>query len=212
VFVSGLLSLWQLYSCYYALNLQDTKCKDDEEVTLGFANFIYIQMAFAFFNLPFLKQFQPRVVRRILKIAVEAGSPTQPLGERTHRQWRWQKCASEEIRSEWQSIDIKMEIVRQGVRETFLYDLWVLGYFIACIGIGVLSIISPNQITHMSTCSAIVSVHLNGIGFLVWALTYGLFVVIFWFFWWAEATVEVVVPSGPSSGPSGTSVGASSAV
>lgn len=219
VVLSALLSVWQFYSCYYALGFRNDPCSNPrEDVTIGFANFIYIQIAFAFLNLYFLNEFQKRVVRRIVRLAGWPGIPAEaipgPVLEKMHTKWQWREGKSECIRTQWKTIEITKEIVRQGVREAFLYDLRVLFYFIASFGIMVLSFMSPSEMTHMSTCPEIDMVRWNGMSFFLLAATYTALVSCFWFFCFgSDAVCQVLVdvrPLGPGMGNQATTLGAPS--
>lgn len=328
IVVSGLLSVWQIFSCVQAYAFIDDQCAEDpDDVMVGYTNYIYIHLAFAFFNLAFCKVFQGRAVKRILALAgvenpfagagmsavksdakeplvgtwcygdgkkytitragdlgqltftegttevllqvtdgwqeaaipdvgtvrlrmgkqadivesqskgigaqdwsavrndqrqvrkpskekteVSTSSPSRsgfsaaatvnPIPDKKYTKWSWSKCATTTYDCEWVAVDVKAATVRQGVQNTFLYDLPVLFYALACAGVCALCFVAP--IGFSSDCPGIEIVRSNGMGFFAWALLYSITRGFFWScpcFSWADAVAEVRVSGPPASIP-----------
>lgn len=139
VIVSAGLSFAHLFNCFVALDFASSECKDGEPgVLLGFQKFLHIQIAFAVLSLIFALYFLKRVWSRILKLTGTDGFEAEDLQPAPDQKYRM--------------IRISHRTIRQGFKDVVKFDMVVLLYFFACLGILVLSFFSPTRITHMADC------------------------------------------------------------
>merc|ERR1712048_763021 len=110
----------------------------------------------------------------------------------------------------WRTIKVPAKTVQLGAKQVFMRDIGVLLYFLASLGILVISLISPNSLDKSSDCPHSEPVRLAGTLFWPWAC--------FNTFWWwccigrpliAEVPWDDVnrQQTGASTGPSAGTIG-----
>lgn len=164
VLMHGGLSFCHLCICMAALEYKDTECTDsDPNVILGFANFLYIQIVFAFISLAFAPYLFVRLWSRILRKCQEPGFEPEPLPPAEDQKYKM--------------VRVKLPAIKAAFKEQFLYDITVLIYFLCVFGNMILGWMAPNSITHAADCPHAEQVR-------SFAITY--FFADFWYvpFWW----------------------------
>jgi len=176
LFPTGLLSLAVLVSCADAFKYTDKECKDtDPNVTIGFVNFVYIQVVFALVAPAFVWYTGFRTWKKVLN---NRGQPNFPvvdatvtttasgrnvLGALSGKKPDSGPSVTPET-SKWKPINVPSTTVKTAFKEIFKFDLVVALYFILTLAVMVLCTMAPSDITHAADCSHAVT--LRGLGMI----------------------------------------------